>query len=294
MHVLEHICMYHTDECSTHVIMKHSHLWIQSQLEKFLCIFCIRLTRDDVIIWKHFPRYWPFVRGIHRGPVNSPHKGQWRGALTFSLISARINGWVNNGEAGDLIRHRAHYDVTVMKDWYCIQYYLSHMLYRTKQNSMYIISKTRLGNCDIHHLNTRFMQTSDNLTLRWVLYDEGTSQMDNGRAYKMSFKYLSNWINLLATPRVRPEESCDDILVSDEFKLFITRPRSFKTQYFFDDCLTWSHIKLLWCIVSVIDFAHLSRSWYRIVPKSRYTFIFSVYCSPELAVWDLFSQLKFW
>ena len=35
---------------------------------------------DDVIKWKHFPRYWPFVRGIHRSPVNSPHKGQWRRA----------------------------------------------------------------------------------------------------------------------------------------------------------------------------------------------------------------------
>ena len=31
---------------------------------------------DDVIKWKHFPRYWPFVGGIHRSPVNSPHKGQ--------------------------------------------------------------------------------------------------------------------------------------------------------------------------------------------------------------------------
>ena len=69
---------------------------------------------EDVIKWKHFPRYWPFVRGIHRSPVNSPHKGQWRGALMFSLICARINGWVNNGEAGDLRRNRAHYDVTLM------------------------------------------------------------------------------------------------------------------------------------------------------------------------------------
>ena len=42
------------------------------------------------------PRYWPFVRGIHRSPVNSPHKGQWRGTLMFCLISARINCWVNN------------------------------------------------------------------------------------------------------------------------------------------------------------------------------------------------------
>ena len=66
----------------------------------------------DVIKWKHFRRYWPFVQGIHRSPVNSPHKGQWRGALMFSLICAWINGWVNNHEAGGLRRHRAHYDIT--------------------------------------------------------------------------------------------------------------------------------------------------------------------------------------
>ena len=61
-----------------------------------------------------FPRYWPFVRGIHRWPANSPLKGQWGGALMFSLICAWINGWVNNREAGDLRRHRTHYDATVM------------------------------------------------------------------------------------------------------------------------------------------------------------------------------------
>ena len=45
---------------------------------------------DDVIKWKHLPRYWPFVGGIHQSPVNSPHKGQWRGALMFSLICILI------------------------------------------------------------------------------------------------------------------------------------------------------------------------------------------------------------
>ena len=50
-------------------------------------------AHDDVIKWKHFPRYWPFVRGIHRSPVNSPRKGKWRGALVFSLICAWTNGW---------------------------------------------------------------------------------------------------------------------------------------------------------------------------------------------------------
>ena len=48
------------------------------------------LHHDDVIKWKHFPRYWAFVRGIHRSTVNSLHKGQWRGALMFSLIYAWI------------------------------------------------------------------------------------------------------------------------------------------------------------------------------------------------------------
>ena len=52
------------------------------------------LVHDDVIKCKHFSRYWPFVRGIHRSPVNSQHKGQWRGALIFSLICVWINGWV--------------------------------------------------------------------------------------------------------------------------------------------------------------------------------------------------------
>ena len=61
-----------------------------------------------------FPRYWALVRGIHRSPVNSPHKGQWRAALMLSLICFWINGWVNHGEAGALRRHRAHYDVIVM------------------------------------------------------------------------------------------------------------------------------------------------------------------------------------
>ena len=74
---------------------------------------------DDVIKWKHFTRYWLFVRGIHRSPVNSPHKGQLSGALMFSLICVWINGWANNREAGDLRRYCAHYDVIVMKNDVC-------------------------------------------------------------------------------------------------------------------------------------------------------------------------------
>ena len=74
-------------------------------------VFKVMMTSSNENI---FPRYWPFVWGIHRSPVNSLHKGRWRGALMFSLICAWIKGWVNHREAGDLRRHRVHYDVIVM------------------------------------------------------------------------------------------------------------------------------------------------------------------------------------
>ena len=50
----------------------------------------IHAMHDDIIKWKHFPRYWSFVRGIQRSPVNSPYKGQWRRALVF-FFYLRLN-----------------------------------------------------------------------------------------------------------------------------------------------------------------------------------------------------------
>ena len=50
-------------------------------------------THDGVIKWKHFPRDWPFVRGIHRSPVNSPHKGQWRGRWGLHCNMKLNNIW---------------------------------------------------------------------------------------------------------------------------------------------------------------------------------------------------------
>ena len=75
--------------------------------------------------WRHqmepFSALLALCAGNSPVPVISPHKGQWRGALMFSLICAWINDWVNNREAGDLRRHRGHYDVNVMTtytpDW---------------------------------------------------------------------------------------------------------------------------------------------------------------------------------
>ena len=72
--------------------------------------------------WRHqrepFPRYWPFVRGIHRSPVDSPHKG--KGAVTMDLmlffILVKTNGKTNRRDAGDLRRIRTHYDVILIID----------------------------------------------------------------------------------------------------------------------------------------------------------------------------------
>ena len=63
---------------------------------------------------KHFRRHWPFVMGIHRSPVDSPHKGQCHGTAISSLIRAWTNGWANTRDAGDWRRHQAYYDVTVV------------------------------------------------------------------------------------------------------------------------------------------------------------------------------------
>ena len=71
----------------------------------------------DAIKWKHFPRYWPFVRG------NLPVIGEFpaQRPVTRScdiFFGLRLNKRLNkNCEAGDLRRHRAHYDVTVMVTW---------------------------------------------------------------------------------------------------------------------------------------------------------------------------------
>ena len=69
--------------------------------------------------WRHQMETFTALRtlseGIHRSPVDSLHKDQWRGASIFSLICTWTQGWANNRYAGDFRRHSAHYDVTVMK-----------------------------------------------------------------------------------------------------------------------------------------------------------------------------------
>ena len=83
-----------------------------------LVMFCEGLYLSMVSWWRHqmetFYALPAHCAGIHRLPVNPREKGQWRRALMVHLICAQTNTWKNNGEAGDLRRHRGHYDDTIM------------------------------------------------------------------------------------------------------------------------------------------------------------------------------------
>ena len=93
---------------------RFAQIQLQGRLHLSCVYYTIHCSHDGVIKWKHFPRYWPFVRGILLSPVDFPHEGWWCGALMFSLICAWTSGWENSRDAGDLRPHRAHFVFTVM------------------------------------------------------------------------------------------------------------------------------------------------------------------------------------
>ena len=98
-----------------------SEAWGQSL--KFLGMlywnFPIRNDHDDVIWWRHHMETFSALLVICEGnpPVTG---GRWCGTLMFSLIC-----WANNRNVGDLRRHRAHYDVTIMITWKCYPFHRS-------------------------------------------------------------------------------------------------------------------------------------------------------------------------
>ena len=69
--------------------------------------------------WRHqmetFSALLSLCEGNSPAAGNSPHKGQWRGALVFSWIWAWTSGWANNRDSGYLRHNGTHYDITVMQ-----------------------------------------------------------------------------------------------------------------------------------------------------------------------------------
>ena len=88
-------------------------------------------NHDDVINRKHIPRHWTFVRGFHRSTVNSPHKGQWHGALMFSFdlrpnkrLSKQSWGWRFETLSRQLWRHCNGY---ALPWWYYVITQVPHV-----------------------------------------------------------------------------------------------------------------------------------------------------------------------
>ena len=109
-------------------VQGRNHQWIIKKARIFMAmIIFMWLMVESIVIstiigkaswWRHqmetFSALLALCAGNSPVPVNSLHKGQWRGALMFTLLCARINDWVNNRVAVDLRRHLDHYDVSVM------------------------------------------------------------------------------------------------------------------------------------------------------------------------------------
>ena len=158
-------------------------MWVNGSYEFKTTDNITNAKHDDVIKWKHFPRYWPFVRGIQWSPVNSPHKGQWRGALIFFCVW--INGWVNNREAGDLRRYRAHYDVTVMKqsNWSTANpctYFPGYIVrnstvYCSPNTKHYIYISVYMYICNIHNAICTSEFLKSNTTHQHTIYSHVTA-----------------------------------------------------------------------------------------------------------------------
>ena len=86
--------------------------WEAMVLNWFTC-------HDDVMTWNRFPHYWPFLRGIHRSPVDSPHKGPAiRSFRVYLLLQQRSYRWFK--------KPYALFDVTVMLLYLFREAYLNY------------------------------------------------------------------------------------------------------------------------------------------------------------------------
>ena len=128
IYAMKYLIVYH----NSHTFLSHFNFWncgISNEIVLFLFEKCsIKLHihvnfnsysygESFLIIpwWRHqmetFSRCWPFVRGITHTKASDAE-------LWCFLWST--SDWVNNGEAGDLRRHRARFDVTLMSEDMCI------------------------------------------------------------------------------------------------------------------------------------------------------------------------------
>ena len=121
------ICQNQWGYRGSFIIFNKRNVQVQKQsMFTWMLILIEEWPKFMVIKWKHCPRYWPFVRGIHRALKLLSSNWCLKKRDDFEKVDISLSkllwnkncitrlGWVNNREAGDLRRHRAHHDVTVM------------------------------------------------------------------------------------------------------------------------------------------------------------------------------------
>ena len=134
---------------------------------------------------------------VGNSPVNSPHKGHCRGALKFAFICICTKGWASNLDAGNLRRHRVHYDVAVMN------YGTKVLLTKCSGNKFSLnglemyddlktISLDSTFNC-FRGLNCRKLQKDD-----WSIIHErfGLSWTQMCSPYKITMACMDIWTNV--------------------------------------------------------------------------------------------------
>ena len=103
-------CLRSSQDCSSYSMVRTSNMHMALVCFILLWLYC------QILADRHqmgtFSALLALCEGNSPVTVNSPHTGQWRGALMFSLICAWTSGWVNNRDTGDLTGHWDHYDVT--------------------------------------------------------------------------------------------------------------------------------------------------------------------------------------
>ena len=103
------------------MVMLPAHICVTRHQRQWVKRFRNVLKPAEFPWWRHQMETFSALLAICAG--NSPVPGEFptqrpvTRALMFSLICVWINDWVNNREAGDLRRYRAHYDVSVMSEW---------------------------------------------------------------------------------------------------------------------------------------------------------------------------------
>ena len=167
----------------------------------------IHIWRFSFPWWRHQMGTFSALLAICAGnsPVNSPHKGQWRGTLMFSLICVWINDWVNNREAGDLRRYRAHYDVTLMSSSY-----IAYIVNSLDDYSAFVIAELYVVPCHFKSIGL-VLQWLRHYAHCWGIMDvimnfiwkcpnfeiSGSRLSDNRRLVHMRFTFSSFvWISL--------------------------------------------------------------------------------------------------